>query len=66
MGQFVLLVDDSILSGGGASAELGIVVLGNLLVGLLGGFGTSALDGLTDVLSGVLCCMLVTMNMCWD
>lgn len=62
MGNLVLLVEESILSGRGASADLGIVVLGDLLVGLLGGFGTSALDGLTDVLSGVLCLMLVRAN----
>jgi hypothetical protein len=62
VGHFVLLIDESILSGGGASAEVGIVVLGNLLVALLGGFGTSALDSLTDVLSGVLDGRLVAMN----
>lgn len=59
MGNFVLLIDKSVLGGGGASGDIGIVVLGNLLVALFGGFSTSALDGLTDVLSGVLGCLLV-------
>jgi len=50
----VLLVNESILGGTSASAELRIVVLGNLLVGLLGGLGSGALDGLLDVVGGVL------------
>lgn len=54
MGNFILLIDKSVLGGGGTSGDIGIVVLGNLLVTLLGGFSTSALDGLTDVLGGVL------------
>lgn len=50
----VLLVNESILGGTGASAELRIVVLGNLLVGLFGGLSSGALDGLLDVVGGVL------------
>lgn len=51
---FVLLVDDGILGGSGTGAQLSIVVLGDLLVGLLGGLGTGALDGLGNVVGGVL------------
>ena len=35
------------------SAEVGVVVLGNLLVGLLGSGVGSTLDGVGDVVSGV-------------
>jgi hypothetical protein len=38
----------------GAGAEACVVVLGNLLVGLLGSFRTGALDGLGNVVGGVL------------
>jgi hypothetical protein len=45
------------------SSNVGVVVLGNLLVGLLGGLGGGALDGLSDVvgsvLDGVHCGLLV-------
>ena len=54
VGLLVLLVDDSILSGGSAASEAGIVVLGDTLVGFLGGSGSTALDGLRDVVGGVL------------
>ncbi len=50
----VELVSDGILCGSGAGAEAGVVVLCNLLVGLLGSFGTGALDGLGNVVCGVL------------
>lgn len=50
----VELVSSGILCGSGAGAEAGIVVLGNLLVGLLGSLGTGALDGLGNVVGGVL------------
>ena len=50
----VELVSNGILCGSGARAEAGIVVLGNLLVGLLGSLGTGALDGLGNVVGGVL------------
>jgi hypothetical protein len=48
------LVSNSILCGSGAGAEAGVAVLGNLLVGLLGSLGTGALDGLGNVVGGVL------------
>lgn len=54
MRLLVLLVDDGILGSGSTGAQLGIIVLGDLLVGLLGGLGTGALDGLGNVLCGVL------------
>lgn len=54
VGDFVLLVTDSINGSVGTSAQLGIGVLGDLLVDLLGGSGTGALDGLGDVVDGVL------------
>lgn len=50
----VLLVTESVDGSVGASAEAGIRVLGDLLVGGLGGLGTSTLDGLRDVVGGVL------------
>lgn len=50
----VELVSNGILCGSGAGAEAGIVVLGNLLVGLLGSLGTGALDRLGNVVGGVL------------
>ena len=50
----VELVSNGILCGSGAGAEAGIVVLGNLLVSLLGSLGTGALDGLGNVVGGVL------------
>lgn len=54
VGNLVLLVEDGILSGAGAGAQAGIVVLSDVLVGLLGSLGTGALDGLGDVVGGVL------------
>lgn len=50
----VLLVDNSILGSGGASAQLGIVVLCDLLVGLLGSLSTSSLHGLGNIIGSVL------------
>lgn len=35
-------------------ANVGVGVLGDVLVGLLGGLGSAALDGLGDVVCGVL------------
>ena len=55
VGLLVLLVDNGILGSGGAAGEACVVVLGDALVGLLGGFGTGALNGLRDVVGGVLC-----------
>lgn len=48
------LVGDGVLAGSQAGSEAGIRVLGDALVGLLGCLGTSALDGLGDVVGGVL------------
>jgi hypothetical protein len=59
VGDLVLLVDDGILGGAGAGTQAGIVVLGDVLVGLLGSLGTGALNGLSDVVGGVLGVMLV-------
>ena len=50
----VELVGDGILCGSGAGADAGVRVLGNLLVGLVGSLGTGALDGLRNVVGGVL------------
>lgn len=54
VGQLVLFVNDSILSGGGTGGDVCVVVLGDVLVGLLGSSGASTLDGLTNVVGGVL------------
>jgi hypothetical protein len=54
VGLLVLLVDNGILGSGGAAGEAGIVVLGDTLVGFLGGSGSTALDGLGNVVGGVL------------
>ncbi len=54
VGSLILLVNESILSGGGTAAQGSIVILGDLLVGLLGSFSTGALDGLSNVVGGVL------------
>jgi hypothetical protein len=50
----VLLVNDGILGGAGTGADVGVAVLGDVLVGLLGSLGAGALDGLGDVVGGVL------------
>jgi hypothetical protein len=50
----VNLVAESILASAQASADIGVVVLGNLLVGLLGTSVHGALDGLGDVVGGVV------------
>ena len=54
VGDLVLLVDDGILGGAGASAQAGVAVLGDVLVGLLGSLSSSALNGLSDVVNGLL------------
>jgi len=51
--SLVHLVSNGILGRGGTAAKGCVVVLGNLLVGLLAGGGTGALDGLRDVVGGV-------------
>lgn len=50
----ILLVDKSILRSGGTSAQLGIVILCDLLVGLLGSLSASSLHGLGNIVGGVL------------
>jgi len=50
----VLLVDNSILGSGGSAGQACVVVLGDGLVGLLGGLSSTALDGLRDVVGGIL------------
>lgn len=54
VGLLVLLVNDGVLGGAGAGADVGVAVLGDVLVGLLGSLGTGALDGLGNVVGGVL------------
>lgn len=54
VGELVLLVNNGILGGAGTGGDLGIVVLSDVLVGLLGSLSASALDGLGDVVGGVL------------
>lgn len=54
MGLLVLLVNKGILGSAGTGAQLSVVILGDLLVGLLGSLGTGALDGLRDVVGGLL------------
>jgi hypothetical protein len=49
----VNFISNSIFSSGGTAAEGCVVVLSNLLVGLLAGGGTGALDGLRDVVGSV-------------
>lgn len=50
----VLLVTDGVDGGAGTGAPVGVGVLGDLLVGLLGSGGTGALNGLGDVVGGLL------------
>lgn len=50
----VLLVTEGVDGSVGASAEAGVGILGDLLVGGLRGLGTGTLDGLRDVVGGVL------------
>jgi len=52
--MLVLLVTDGIDGGAGTGVEAGIGVLGDLLVGLLGSGGTGTLNGLRDVVGGLL------------
>lgn len=48
------LVTEGVLGGRGTGGHVGIAVLGDVLVGLLGSGGTSSLDSLSDVVGGVL------------
>ena len=50
----VALVLEGVNAGLGTSSKAGVVVLGDLLVGLLGSTRGGALDGLGDVVGGVL------------
>lgn len=50
----VFLVDDGILGGGCSTGQASIRVLSDILVGLLGSLGSSALNRLLDVVCGVL------------
>jgi len=50
----VHLVSDSVLASTQTSSEGSITILGNVLVGLLGSGSTSTLNGLADVVGGVL------------
>lgn len=54
VGCLILLVDNGILCSGSSAAQASIRVLGDMLVGLLGCLSTTALDGLRDVVDGVL------------
>lgn len=54
VGGLVELVSNGILGGGSTAGDGCIRVLGDLLVGLLGSLRTSALDGLGNVVGGVL------------
>jgi hypothetical protein len=54
VGGLVELVSNGVLGGGGTAADAGVVVLGNGLVGLLGCLGAGTLDGLGNVVGGVL------------
>jgi hypothetical protein len=54
VGNLVLLVGKSVLGSAGAGRDVGITALGDVLVGLLGSLSTSSLDGLSDVVNGLL------------
>ena len=54
VGGLVELVSNGVLCGGGTAANAGVVVLGDGLVGLLGCLGAGTLDGLGNVVGGVL------------
>lgn len=54
VGELVLLVGKSILGSAGAGRDIGITALSDVLVGLLGSLSSSALDGLSDVVNGLL------------
>lgn len=54
MRLLVLLVEDGVLSSASAGAQLGVIILGDLLIGLLRDLGTSALNRLGNVVGSVL------------
>jgi hypothetical protein len=53
VGLLIKLVTDHVAGGLNTSAELGVAVFSNLLVGFLGGGRTGTLDGFGDVVGGV-------------
>lgn len=50
----VLLIGDGVDGSASPGRQLRVRVLGHILIGLLGGSGTGALDSLRDVVGGVL------------
>lgn len=54
VGKLVLLVAERVLGSAGAGRDVGIAALSDILVGLLGSLSSSALDGLSDVVGGLL------------
>ena len=53
MSLLIDLVPDHVAGGLGTSAQGGVAVFGNVLVGFLGGGRAGTLDGLGDVVGGV-------------
>lgn len=54
MDLLILLVEESVLGSSGARSQVGVIVLGDVLVHLLRGCRAGALDGLGDVVDSVL------------
>lgn len=54
VGKLVLLVAECVLGSAGAGGDVGIAALSDALVGLLGSLSSSALNGLRDVVGGLL------------
>lgn len=54
MGRLVKLVANSVLGRSGAGGDRGIIIFSDLLVGLLRSLGARTLEGLGDVVGGVL------------
>lgn len=57
LGRVTYLVSEGVTGRRETGADGGVGVLGDLLVGLLGSGGGGTLDGLGDVVSGVLDCV---------
>lgn len=69
VGRLVELVSNCILGGSGTGAQVCVAVLGNILVGLLGSLRAGALDGLRNVVCGVLFrswSACVSQKVVWD
>jgi hypothetical protein len=62
MGRLVLLVDGGILGGSGSRPKACVGILRDVLVCLLGCSGASSLDGLRNVVCGVLVDILVVLG----